>query len=623
MLYFYDIIIANDFIKRVKCILTLRRFTAPLRTMLVIISALMLLFTVLSILLVVIFKSISEQDTNDFVKRTTEIYGASVDAKLKNYLTGIDAVALNNMLRDQMWNPYVSEMDMVSLGTQMQRNVDSITYSFYSSGDIYRHTIYSFLPTDGSYFFNLSRAEALPWYIEMQEKGASTMQWYSYSNITKSNHLNIAKIINRYGVVNNNQADGDCCQTISINLSNLLLPSAEMFPDTTVSLYLIDNKRKEIVYTNTENDDKQVMGYYSNKMRKNKDEMPTATAQFEFSKDKKSNIALYQLENLNMCIGIVFPQTDVLNSNTLTRNIVLWLFDVPVFLLLLFLLLFYRVFSSRLEHIVSNIDNFDERSQTDLKPLSGNDELARIDRHLTRMLVRIKTLIKDNYVQKMEKITAKLEALTTCINPHFLYNTLNTISAKACMDGADDTVAMINSLSAMFRYSSAAGDKLVPLRLEVENIGEYLSIQKERYQERLTIKVDIEDKFMEILVPKLTLQPVVENCFKHGFNLGLTSETVAKEIVIWGEKSENTLHLFVRDNGSGIPEHEVEKLRRMLAQNDTSQDTSDGRIGIQNVNNRIKLICGKDYGIEIVSEEGYFTRVELRFPLQETKCNDL
>lgn len=134
------------------------------------------------------------------------------------------------------------------------------------------------------------------------------------------------------------------------------------------------------------------------------------------------------------------------------------------------------------------------------------------------MQERIHTLIREEYASELEKIKSQNEALISCINPHFLYNTLNSISAMATMEGANNVVDMVESLSSMFRYSSDTAWYFVPIRQEIRNIYDYLHIQSVRYGNLFQYRVEIESALQEQLVPKQILQPVVENVFKHAFH---------------------------------------------------------------------------------------------------------
>lgn len=378
-----------------------KKISAPLSIILFSISALILLFTGLSVALIMIFKSIAENDIDDIVEKTAEAYVAGVDSKLYNYITGIDSVSLNKMLRDQMWNSAVTEMDMVTLGTQMQRNVDSITYSFYKSGDIYSHRIYSYLPTDGSYFFNMSRAEEFSWYKTMKETGIPLMRWYEYSNITKSNHLNIAKSISPYGIPRALAANGDCYQTISINLSRLLVPETDIFSDELTEIYLFDAKSDQMVYATNLDNSNDIADYYNQFAMGMGVESEPLKAYTTMNKDKNTNITVCNLSQLDLSIVLVFPRKSILENNKTPRNLIAWCFVVPVFFLLLFMLLFYKVYSKRQEYIIKNIDEFDEQSAVTPPLLNGNDELARIDRHVNRMITRTKVLFRENYLEKI------------------------------------------------------------------------------------------------------------------------------------------------------------------------------------------------------------------------------
>ncbi|OWR30088.1 histidine kinase [Saccharibacillus sp. O23] len=250
------------------------------------------------------------------------------------------------------------------------------------------------------------------------------------------------------------------------------------------------------------------------------------------------------------------------------------------------------------------------------------DEIGMLGRSFNRMLVELRRLIELNNRKERQKREAELRSLQDNIKPHFLYNTLDTIHWMARKKGADEVSEMVESLSKLFRIGLSKGGDVILLTDELEHIRSYVLIQQTRYQGRLTVEVQAEagtaDGPGEIFVLKLLLQPLVENAIYHG----IKARRGPGRIDIRIQVEEETLLLEVGDDGAGMEPERLEELRRKLAnpleaiERQASEREKSGRsYGMLNVQSRLKLAFGDDYGIEIESAPGEGTRVRVRHPL--------
>lgn len=198
------------------------------------------------------------------------------------------------------------------------------------------------------------------------------------------------------------------------------------------------------------------------------------------------------------------------------------------------------------------------------------------------------------------------------INPHFLYNTLESIRGKALLDGNAQVADMVEALSAFFRYNVSTSSKLVSLAVEMNNVDEYLRIQSFRFSARFQIEKEIDPDIdqRECYLPKLTLQPIVENAIMHG----LESLEEPGIIILRVRNCARGVFISVQDNGIGMDEETLNELNRRL--NDPSAETSKSHSGIalNNINQRIKLCFGSEYGLMIYSTKNVGTTVELMIP---------
>ena len=234
------------------------------------------------------------------------------------------------------------------------------------------------------------------------------------------------------------------------------------------------------------------------------------------------------------------------------------------------------------------------------------DEIGVLGLSFNHMLEKTDALVNELYREKQIRLEAQLKSLQEQIKPHFLYNTLDTISWMARAQNAMDVVRLVDALTNMFRVGLSNGKDYITLREEKVHVTNYLYIQKVRYQDKLRYSIDIPESFDDVVVPKLILQPLVENAIYHG----IKCKRGGGEIRLTAEESESTLYLHVWDSGAGIPPEKLEQLRQEI-QGDSTEKSS---FGLPYISKRIRLSYGQDYGVSINSREGEFTEVILSLP---------
>ncbi|MGO4349006.1 sensor histidine kinase [Paenibacillus sp. MCAF9] len=268
-----------------------------------------------------------------------------------------------------------------------------------------------------------------------------------------------------------------------------------------------------------------------------------------------------------------------------------------------------RLSGKKMKRIVTLVQSFQEGNFYKRIGFTGNDEFVHIADSFNQMATSIQDLIKNVYVQGIQKKQAELDVLQAQISPHFLYNTLSTIGSLANLGEVDKVTKMVQALSKFYRLTLNGGNVYITLEKELEQVESYLDIQRVKYADTFKVYFDIEPEIAHIPVIKLILQPFVENIFKHAW----FGETIA--IRITGKRLGNHIELKIIDNGIGM---RPETLKRMLA----STIHSD-RYGLKNVEERIKLRYGNDFGIHIGSIYGAGTTVQIILPIDEEIIEDL
>lgn len=238
----------------------------------------------------------------------------------------------------------------------------------------------------------------------------------------------------------------------------------------------------------------------------------------------------------------------------------------------------------------------------------GGDEIQELSYSLNQMVKRIGNLVEDVKIEQFNLRKTELELLQSQINPHFLYNTFDTIIWLVEDHQNDAAIEMVKSLSTFFRTSLSKGQDFITIEAEISHVRSYLEIQQFRYQDILEYEIHIPEELIGYRILKLTLQPLVENSLYHGIK---TRRGMGK-ITITGKYEEDSLLLIVEDNGSGMSEETLKKVRKNIGnRKERDEGTS---FGLFNVNERIRLNYGGDYGLTVESEEGRGTRVTVKIP---------
>ena len=299
-----------------------------------------------------------------------------------------------------------------------------------------------------------------------------------------------------------------------------------------------------------------------------------------------------------------------LRADLIRKSAILIGVTVVVLILLFLSIVTYSMVVSRRISIpvialTEKAKQFGKRDFSRAKPIETNiTELEILDDSFNEMTDHISALIEKQIENERSLHQAELELLQAQINPHFLYNTLDSIAILAESDREEDVVNMITSLSTFFRNSLSEGEDIHTLRAEMAQAVSYLEIQQIRYSDILTYSIDIAEDVQDCLIPKLILQPLIENALYHG----IKNRRGRGLITITGGRENNRILLRVRDNGIGMDSERLEQLQNGIYQQ------KQGSFGLWNVHQRIRLYCGDPYGLSFESVPGEGTTVTVTLP---------
>ena len=244
--------------------------------------------------------------------------------------------------------------------------------------------------------------------------------------------------------------------------------------------------------------------------------------------------------------------------------------------------------------------NLDAKVDTNM-----HNELGALGENFNHMIEHLDQLMKHIVQEEKEKKELELEVLRAQINPHFLYNTLSTIRFMAKAKGENSISDAVLALTKLLRVSISLGKERITLKEEIEYIEHYLLIQRLRFNQKFEFQYDIDTKYETILVPKLILQPMIENSLLYGIeNIDEDSDEICLVISLYIEKMENGIQIVIQDNGLGM---EKEVLENLFQERKSIERFS--KVGLNNVNHRLKLYYGEEYGLKVQSKLGEGTTV--------------
>ena len=307
----------------------------------------------------------------------------------------------------------------------------------------------------------------------------------------------------------------------------------------------------------------------------------------------------------------VFSMDEVMSS---VNTIVYILFTCVIISLVLVVIVSFK-FSRTLTNPIFKLKRLMKQAESgDLTVrfnFQHNDEIGELGQSFNHMIARIDQLIQMVYVEQENKRTAEMKSLQEQIKPHFLYNTLDTISWMARDYDAEDIVRLVDALTKMFRIGLSHGKDIITVKEEITHVSNYLYIQKIRYKDKLNYVIHVDESLYAIEVPKLILQPLVENAIYHGVKAKRGGGT----ITITGVPEGENLVFTVQDNGAGMPQEKVEELNRRMSERSVLDEQKS--FGLFYIRERIQLCYGTGYGVHVESALGEGTRVTITLPLYQ------
>ncbi len=327
-------------------------------------------------------------------------------------------------------------------------------------------------------------------------------------------------------------------------------------------------------------------------------------------------------EQLGMKVSTVIPRSKMFLRVSFIQRVTVLLVVGLVLIIVAASILFSKRMVRLLRKLQGSMKQLENGKYELIMDVVGNDEIGSLVKSYNHMVGKIEALIEEVYEAGIRQKNAQFLALRTQINPHFLFNTLESIRIKAILNGDDAVADMVKMLAKIFRTVLDSDKKNYKVREELENIRSYIRLQNIRFDNVITLEEDIDPEICQAKIMSILFQPVVENCFKYG-----SKECgVPIQITITGRLTEERMMVFtIRDDGLGMSPKKLEEVRASLCteqevplQRDTGEEESGShRIGLRNIAERLRLRYGSDGELRIVSSDKNGTVVEIRVPYTE------
>ena len=549
----------------------------------------------------VVDKSIDEASVN--IERIRE----RLDEKIKIANAVAEALYIDEKLKNILSTHYNHAIDVINdynKATEMSTYL--IHYKELSSIRVYT-TNTSLL--NNSHFIQITpEIQQEFWYREAIERG-SRMEWvYKYDEY--KNQYNMALIRSL------RDRKGGLLGVLVINLE----PSAiqEIIKDEPYDTAIILNGNMAINVTNQKIFEDELDKMRSLKMQEEKStRLKVQTAEgvgyIIFTQYTPSKTIVTDIEIcMYMSIGAITQET----RQIIAKSLGIILMSACIATLLIWA--FTKRFSERIILVRKEMAKVVSGDFNIRKSISGNDEIGELYGDIYWTVQSVQALVKEIYEAKVQKEELKrrqkemqFEMLASQINPHFLYNTLETIRMKALCSGEVELARIVKMLSKLLRRNLEVSEKLVTIDSELEMMKAYLEIQKFRFGERITYEIQCEVEAKEYVILPLLLQPIIENAFIHGLERKLGAGTIKCHL----SKVEDNLQIVIEDDGLGMEEEKLEKLMMSLEKGSEKV----GRVGLKNIYERIELYYdhtgNKEYGMTIESKPNKGTKVIMILPL--------
>lgn len=503
---------------------------------------------------------------------------------MEPYETVLDVLYVDQMLSGYLFADY-SRNSYEDMFYYIDNKISEICLMNGSIHKICFYTNNQTLPQDNYYFYDMKTIERKN-QVVIAEAGGETV----LCGMTgQDSVLSLNRLMNFY-------PQGGLKSVLTLEIENDLVQGLLEPLTETDEIYLIDRNGKILASSVTETIGSLITTRIPQKSLESR-------TQFEFERDDIAKIGNMQNGKFDTRILVVSDKEMVLKgAKSVLRRMVLLIF-CSAGLVLVCIIWYTKWMTERVQRVVYAAKRLGQGEFDYRLERMGEDEIGQIGAAFNQLSDQIQKLIRENYEKKIKIQTSELNLMQEQINPHFLYNALAVISALAMREGGKQTMHAVKNLSNFYRISLNKGKQVLSIQEEIELLQSYLKIQQMRFGDGVQVEYDIERETLPLRTIKLLLQPLVENAIHHA-----RKEEGTLHIQVRVRRKEENVLFEVSDDGCGIPAEKLVYLRRSLKR-------SEEGYGLRNVENRVHLAYGEEYGVMVESEEGRGTMVSVKIPV--------
>ncbi len=564
------------------------------------------------ILMSVLFYSRFRQIMRNEVASSYELvatqYVSNLENKINIYNNLIDSIVVNGTVQSVFSKQDEYSMrDTIDIWRLFYREIDNLIYAK-NPQEIYSIMLYAKgdkFPRDGMHLSNYKQVSEEQWFIETFKQ---RKPFYYYQYTVDALNIDLLSFVKFIPNLNGKT------YTKELGLIKIDLLAHEFFGVTqkntameAYDLFVLDSKGK-MIYTNS------TQAFPENELKEMTKPSHEQSGHIILSQAYSNRIAV--VDKINSCnwkVCLIFQNNKLDQKFNDTYVFIFMILLIMLAFMILLTFLFTTAYSRRTNQLIKKIKNIGNGDLSVKDVIPGNDEIGTIDAAFNHMIISLDEQIDKNYIQWIAMQEAELKALQLQINPHFLYNTLESISGMASIKGCPDISKVSEKLGMMFRYSiNKSGTELVTLNEEIQHVMNYFYIQNVRFGDTITPIIEIADDLKKCKIPRFILQPIVENSIIHGFAGNKRQGCIEISAISAGDN----LIIDIYDDGMGMSEKQVDDLNAYISQIKTVLHEEGHRsIGVKNVNTRIKLMFGEQYGLQIRSKPSAGTQVRIILPL--------
>jgi two-component system, sensor histidine kinase YesM len=578
-------------------------------------SYFILIFSPLVILTIVSYNIVSKGYENKILYSASQSFDQAhefLNYKINNLVSTSDIIYFNDTVQSVLSSNYASYIDDVFQQNKDMLKLSDFLAQFKNNGDIYRASLYvpgwMIFSNQNINFFNMAEFEKSPDYNKLSTSNEKVF-WLPPQTIneTDGNSISVIPLLRRIRNYNHVDKFIGIIQifTLENNIKNVISKASTVKN----GVVFLQNSYGRII--SSSNDTALKSFNFSNALTK---KLANGNISWDLIRSGKDRFIVKSssINNTDWVMVNVIPYSEITSQSNNIRNIMLLL--MLILGIIAYIISYFISTSSinRLTLLDKTMKKVEEGDLDIMLKSNSSDEIDSIFKSFNYMVRRIKLLAEEQFKTGRDLKNMELKALQAQINPHFLYNTLDLINWKAIDNDVPDIADITQSLAKFYKLSLNKGKDIVSIRDEIDHVSTYIQIQNLRFDNRISFVIDIDEKVFEYSILKIVLQPIVENSILHGILQNRSKENGI--IKITGSLSNDFIILSITDDGVGISDTRLKEIF-----SETSQSESKG-YGIKNINSRIMLHYGEQYGLSFKSLMGCGTTVDIKIPAILFNC---